>query len=1036
MPQPFVVSGWTYVNELGQMCGPYIQEQLYEGLSTGFLPDELPVYPLVNGSLINPVPLKYFKQFPDHVATGTPAPAPAPVYPDPQFNSTFHAKNYSSVNLSNQPMPMPNEESCWLYADGEGQKHGPHSLFELYSWHRYGYLQDSVMIYHVENKCTPFTLLSVVNAWKTDGPETVTNSDAKSNGTSSLSEISGDLKGCAAPLCEAAASYYVADETCINEDSTEPPPSTKSVGSIENFWGSYAAVCRMLFDYCMQVMWNAVFYDSVAEYSSSWRRRKLWSGSPVLRTPPSESGDYAVKIDKLPHETLPPWEKNDACDDDRPPGFELLEKELVDPAQPSSITSLVLVEGKSSKQISPSYEDMRCIVEYVETELQLSAKNAMTEYVGSFLDSEVRKLVNLSKGENLMKANVDSAVQCPQRSTDGSSETCDELGISSKMSAEMIMSNVSPETASQVAKPFDRSVRENRMSNLLENAFKELCSDVDDMVVDQEINEPLPPGLVDKAKAVISSQTCKFRPSRSDECIPKIGEYIATAMCRKKLHDSVINEWKSSFIDCVLHQFLASWRTSKKTHAHKERACKTNKNHKLEEEAKHCDNSGTAKVSPIIGKYTYHRKKLFLKKSGSSRSVTLDGKELENEIVEKSKNLHVSGDMPETTEFKNATVIPKKKRGQSKSQTELSVGATSLQAIAKGCASTDKKEAKSSSSRKLLKVSHAVKSSEPMECTPKPSKKMALAHGANHRDVQKVVNSNGPDFGLKREPSTKASKLKRECVMDDLKLARPKKVLKVTSGTPKQAACKPIPVRKMQSSKSRKLNPCPKSCGCARVSINGWEWHRWSLNASPVERARVRGVKYVNAEHRGSDINTSQLSNGKGLSARTNRVKMRNLAAAAEGADLMKATQLKARKKLLRFQRSKIHDWGLVALEPIEAEDFVIEYVGELIRPRISDIRERHYEKMGIGSSYLFRLDDGYVVDATKRGGVARFINHSCEPNCYTKVISVEGQKRIFIYAKRHIAVGEEITYNYKFPLEEKKIPCNCGSKKCRGSLN
>ncbi|BFG20517.1 hypothetical protein CerSpe_067910 [Prunus speciosa] len=951
------------------------------------------------------------------------------------------------------------------------------------------------MIYHVENKCTPFTLLSVVNAWKTDGTETVTNSDAKSNGTSSLvsfiaeisegvsgelhhgilkaarrvvfdeiisnvineffttkkaqrlnqtvktcssdsktSEISGDLKGCAAPLCEAAASYYVADETCINEDSTEPPPSTKSVGSIENFWGSYAAVCRMLFDYCMQVMWNAVFYDSVAEYSSSWRRRKLWSGSPVLRTPPSETGDYAVKIDKLPHETLPPWEKNDACDDDdRPPGFELLEKELVDPAQPSSIASLVLVEGKSSKQISPSYEDMRCIVEYVETELQLSAKNAMTEYVGSFLNSEVRKLVNSSKGENLMKANVNSAVQCPLRSTDGSSDTCDELGISSKMSADMILSNVSPETASQVAKPFDRSVHENQMSNLLENAFKEYCSHVDDMVVDQEINEPLPPGLVGKAKAVISSQTCKFRPSRSDECIPKIGEYIATAMCRKKLHDSVINEWKSSFIDCVLHQFLASWRTSKKTHAHKERACKTNKNHKLEEESKHCDNSGTAKVSPIIGKYTYHRKKLFLKKSGSSRSVTLDGTELKNETVEKSKNLHVSGDMPKTTEFKNATVIPKKRRGQSKSQTELSAGATPLQAIAKGCASTDKKEAKSSSSRKLLKVSHALKSSEPMECTPKPSKKMASAHGANHRDVQKVVNSNGPDFGLKQEPSTKASKLKRECVMDDL---RPKKVLKVTSGTPKQAACKPIPVRKMQSSKSRKLNPCPKSYGCARVSINGWEWHRWSLNASPVERARVRGVKYVNAEHRGSDINTSQWSNGKGLSARTNRVKMRNLAAAAEGADLMKATQLKARKKLLRFQRSKIHDWGLVALEPIEAEDFVIEYVGELIRPRISDIRERHYEKMGIGSSYLFRLDDGYVVDATKRGGVARFINHSCEPNCYTKVISVEGQKRIFIYAKRHIAVGEEITYNYKFPLEEKKIPCNCGSKKCRGSLN
>lgn len=64
------VSGWMYVNEQGQMCGPYIQEQLYEGLSSGFLPDALPVYPIVNGSLINPVPLNYFKQFPDHITTG------------------------------------------------------------------------------------------------------------------------------------------------------------------------------------------------------------------------------------------------------------------------------------------------------------------------------------------------------------------------------------------------------------------------------------------------------------------------------------------------------------------------------------------------------------------------------------------------------------------------------------------------------------------------------------------------------------------------------------------------------------------------------------------------------------------------------------------------------------------------------------------------------------------------------------------------------------------------------------------------------
>lgn len=68
--QPAFVSGWMYVNENGQMCGPYIKEQLYEGLTSGFLPSELPVYPVINGTIMNPVPLNYFKQFPDHVSTG------------------------------------------------------------------------------------------------------------------------------------------------------------------------------------------------------------------------------------------------------------------------------------------------------------------------------------------------------------------------------------------------------------------------------------------------------------------------------------------------------------------------------------------------------------------------------------------------------------------------------------------------------------------------------------------------------------------------------------------------------------------------------------------------------------------------------------------------------------------------------------------------------------------------------------------------------------------------------------------------------
>lgn len=50
------------------------------------------------------------------------------------------------------------------------------------------------------------------------------------------------------------------------------------------------------------------------------------------------------------------------------------------------------------------------------------------------------------------------------------------------------------------------------------------------------------------------------------------------------------------------------------------------------------------------------------------------------------------------------------------------------------------------------------------------------------------------------------------------------------------------------------------------------------------------------------------------------------------------------------------------------------------------------------------------------------------QPNCYTKIITVEGQKKVVIYSKRPIAAGEELTYDYKFPLEDKKIPCFCGA--------
>ncbi|KAL1128908.1 hypothetical protein AAG570_013442 [Ranatra chinensis] len=170
--------------------------------------------------------------------------------------------------------------------------------------------------------------------------------------------------------------------------------------------------------------------------------------------------------------------------------------------------------------------------------------------------------------------------------------------------------------------------------------------------------------------------------------------------------------------------------------------------------------------------------------------------------------------------------------------------------------------------------------------------------------------------------------------------------------------------------------------------------------------------------------------------ARSNQRRLLTAFSTVTDSDLLKFNILKFRKKHLKFAKSSIHDWGLFAMEPIAADEMVIEYVGQMVRPVVADLRERQYEATGIGSSYLFRIDLDTIIDATKCGNLARFINHSCNPNCYAKIITIDSQKKIVIYSKQQINVNEEITYDYKFPIEEEKIPCLCGAQGCRGTLN
>lgn len=173
-----------------------------------------------------------------------------------------------------------------------------------------------------------------------------------------------------------------------------------------------------------------------------------------------------------------------------------------------------------------------------------------------------------------------------------------------------------------------------------------------------------------------------------------------------------------------------------------------------------------------------------------------------------------------------------------------------------------------------------------------------------------------------------------------------------------------------------------------------------------------------------------------------------------------KSSQYKKMKQEWRnnvyLARSKIQGLGLYAARDLEKHTMVIEYIGEIIRTELAETREKQYEarvciflylkilllmnffivernscccsififvqNRGI---YMFRLDEERVVDATLCGGLARYINHSCNPNCVAEIVEVERDLRIIIFAKRRISRGEEVRrFKFFFFLYFLKLAC------------
>jgi SET domain-containing protein len=131
-----------------------------------------------------------------------------------------------------------------------------------------------------------------------------------------------------------------------------------------------------------------------------------------------------------------------------------------------------------------------------------------------------------------------------------------------------------------------------------------------------------------------------------------------------------------------------------------------------------------------------------------------------------------------------------------------------------------------------------------------------------------------------------------------------------------------------------------------------------------------------------------------------------------------RANEPKSLPRIAR-RRSKVHGFGVFALEPITKNSRIIDYAGELIRNRDSEAREERY--LEEGCIWVFRINCTWSRDAAVGGNIARFINHACRPNCWFEVVG----KTIWIRASRNIQQGEELTYDYA-TVGEKTIPCRC----------
>ena len=139
----------------------------------------------------------------------------------------------------------------------------------------------------------------------------------------------------------------------------------------------------------------------------------------------------------------------------------------------------------------------------------------------------------------------------------------------------------------------------------------------------------------------------------------------------------------------------------------------------------------------------------------------------------------------------------------------------------------------------------------------------------------------------------------------------------------------------------------------------------------------------------------------------------------------------------IQVRRSGVHGRGVFALQDIAEGEVIVEYAGKVISYEESQRRHPH-DPANPNHTFFFQIDGNRVIDGGDGGNSARWINHSCDPNCFAE----EVEDRIFISALCNISAGEELGYDYGLIIEERytaklkaDYACHCGAADCRGTM-